>query len=303
MPQSTPTTVGLTLSQCIVGGLVQDNRLVGELQVYPPHGVEEDYILIEMPREELIRVMCDEVVALSKQNPKLSAVGVALPGIVRNGVVEESPNIPQLKGARVEEDLCHALRVQGIETTVKAVNDADSVAAGLAASQGKLETMIRVWTLGTGIGYGHYPPMAGVWEGGHTTVTLDEKETYCGCGGKGHLEGIMGHRAMRLRFLDMEPEDVFEAAKKGDHRCMEFKKLWHRALAAATASSIHIAGPGKFYLTGYNVGFVELPLLRQYIEDMVRMSPLQSFSLEIQPENVVNEVVGAAVLAQQAVKK
>ena len=57
----------------------------------------------------------------------------------------------------------------------------------------------------------------GVWEGGHTVVTLDDKENFCGCGGRGHLEGIMGHRAMRLRFLDMEPEEVFEAAKNG--RC------------------------------------------------------------------------------------
>ena len=60
----------------------------------------------------------------------------------------------------------------------------------------------------------------------------------------------MGHRAMRLRFLDMEPEEVFAAAKKGDARCLEFKRLWHKALAAATATSIHMAGPGKFFLAG-----------------------------------------------------
>ena len=89
--------------------------------------------------------------------------------------------------------------------------------------------MIRVWTLGVGIGYGRYPLTEGVWEGGHTVVTLDDKENYCGCGGRGHLEGIMGHRAMRLRFLDMEPEEVFEAAKTGDARCLEFERLWHRA--------------------------------------------------------------------------
>jgi len=32
-------------------------------------------------------------------------------------------------------------------------------------------------------------------------VTLDPKENFCGCGGRGHLEGILGYRAMRLRFL------------------------------------------------------------------------------------------------------
>ena len=56
---------------------------------------------------------------------------------------------------------------------------------------------------------------------------------------------------MRLRFLDLEPEEVFEAAKNNDARCMDFKRLWHKALAAASATSIHMAGKGKFFLTGF----------------------------------------------------
>jgi len=72
-----------------------------------------------------------------------------------------------------------------------------------------------VWTLGNGIGFGRYPAADGIWEGGHIVVTLDPNEKFCGCGGLGHLESIMGHRAMRLRFLDMEPEEVFAAAEIG----------------------------------------------------------------------------------------
>ena len=165
---------------------------------------------------------------------------------------------------------------------------------------GSLDSMIRVWTLGMGIGFGRYPFSPGVWEGGHTIVTLDEKETYCGCGGRGHLEGVMGHRSMRLRFLDMEPEEVFEGAKKGEARCVEFKKLYHRALAAATASSVHMAGPGKFFLTGPYVGFVDLPMLRDYAQQMVKMSPLQGYSLEIVEEEPETRVIGSAVSAEQA---
>ena len=300
MTQNTKPAIGLTLSHHIVAGVVKDNKLVSDLQSYPPPGEDYEDAFVELPREGIVGVMCAEILALIKEGVKPSAVGIALPGIVRNGIVEDSPNLPQLKGTHVEEELCAALKGAGIETTVKAMNDADSVAAGLAASHGKLESTIRVWTIGTGIGFGRYPIVDGIWEGGHTVVTLDDKETYCGCGGRGHLEGIMGHRAMRLRFLDMEPEDIFENAKKGDPRCVEFRKLWHKALAAATASSIHISGPGKFYLTGFNVRFIDQNLLRDYIEQMVRMSPLQSFTLEIVPESVENEVVGAAVIAQQA---
>ena len=71
----------------------------------------------------------------------------------------------------------------------------------------------------------------------------------------------MGHRAMRLRFLDMEPEVFFEAAtRRGnpDARCVEFRNLWHRALAAATATSIYDMGAGRFYFTGFNVRFLDL---------------------------------------------
>src|SRR6059058_2907157 len=85
---------------------------------------------------------------------------------------------------------------------------------------------------------------------GSSVITLDPKERFCGCGGLGHLEGILGYRAMRLRFLDMEPEEIFQQATQGDERCRNFANLWHRALAGATASSIHLEGPGKFYITG-----------------------------------------------------
>lgn len=114
------------------------------------------------------------------------------------------------------------------------------------------------------------------------------------------MEGIMGHRAMRLRFLDMEPEEVFEAAKAGDPRCMEFKRLWHKALAAASTTSIHMAGPGKFFLSGFNVGFVDLPMLKDYMQQMVKMSPLQSYSFEVVADSPEIRVIGAAVSAEQA---
>jgi predicted NBD/HSP70 family sugar kinase len=118
----------------------------------------------------------------------------------------------------------------------------------------------------------------------------------------GHLEGIMGYRAMRMRFLDLEPEEVFALARQGDTRCREFVDLWHRALAAGTASFIHLAGPGRFYFTGHNVGFLELPLLRSHLETMVKMSPLQSFSLEILPPDDETALLGAGVSALRAIE-
>ena len=132
------------------------------------------------------------------------------------------------------------------------------------------------------------------------TVTLDPRETHCGCGGIGHLEGIMGHRAMRLRFLDLEPEEVFEQAVEGDSRCRDFVEMWHRAFAAATATLVHIDGPGRFFVSGPNARFVKLDVLSQYVSEMVRMSPLRGSSIEIVTAEDDVAVVGAAVSALHA---
>ena len=303
------TAIGVVITDHIVSGRLEDQQVAGKLLRYPgdPESTDEPEppdALAAIPDGELVEIIAGhiETLAGSGKTPA-DAIGVAVPGIVRSGVVEDSPNLPQIKGMRLKEKLTRALGGHGITAPVHIANDADAIAAGVAATRGRLDKLTRVWTIGNGIGYGRWPYVEGVWEGGHITVTLDPKERYCGCGGIGHLEGIMGYRAMRMRFLDLEPEEVFANAKKGDARCREFVDLWHRALAAATASFIHLAGPGRFYFTGCNVGFLELPLLRSHLETMVRMSPLQSFSLEILPQDDETALLGAGVSALRALGK
>jgi len=294
------TAIGIVITDHIVAGRLEDNRLTAKPLRYPPDPDEPD-ALAGLPPNELVEILARQIAYLAKANPRpLAAIGVAVPGIIRGGVVEDSPNLTQIKGMRMAEKLAADLASQGITSPVHVSNDADAIAAGVAATHGRLEKLTRVWTIGNGIGYGRWPYVEGVWEGGHITVTLDPRERYCGCGGIGHLEGIMGYRAMRMRFLDLEPEEVFANAKQGDQRCREFVDLWHRALAAATASFIHLAGPGRFYFTGHNVGFLELPVLRAHLESMVKMSPLQSFSLEILPPDDETALLGAGVSALRA---
>jgi glucokinase len=292
-------TIGVVLSERIISGLVVDHKIDGHVFSFPANE-ENESALVELHTDAVVETICEQVKLVQAGQNDISAVGVAMPGLIRDGVVEDSPNLPQLKGARIKELLTRQLKEHGLEVPVCILNDADGVAAGLAASQGKLDQFIRVWTLGIGIGYGRYPWAQGVWEGGHTVITLDDKENYCGCGGRGHMEGIMGHRAMRLRFLDMEPEEVFAEAAAGDKRCIDFKKLWHRALAAGIANRIHMEGAGKFFMTGFNSRFVDMPILKDYLQQMVKMSPLQSYQLEIVADDPVTRVIGAAVSAEQA---
>ena len=302
------TAIGVVITDHIAAARLKELRLAGKVLRYPG---ERDAVgaLEAIPDSTLVDLLAEQIASLAGgeagagKTDAIDAIGVAVPGFVRSGVVEESPNLPQMKGTRLADQLTAALKERGIAAPVHIANDADAIAAGVAATRGRLDKLTRVWSIGNGIGYGRWPHAERVWEGGHISVTLDPKERFCGCGGIGHLEGIMGYRAMRLRFLDMEPEEVFANAKNGDGRCRVFVDLWHRALAAATASFIHLAGPGRFYFTGKNVGFLELPLLRTHLETMVRMSPLQSFSLEILPPDDETGLIGAGVSALRAVKQ
>jgi glucokinase len=292
-----PRSIGVVVSEHIAWGIVDEGSAVGEISSYPAEGGGAD-LLHAMPTDELVKRIADEIKALAEGQP-LEAVGLAFPGIVRNGVIEESPNLHQLKGTPMALLMRAALDERKVECDKLGVsNDADVVAAGIAAEHGKLDQLVRVWMLGNGIGFGRYPVADGVWEGGHIVVTLDPNEKFCGCGGRGHLEGIMGHRAMRMRFLDMEPEEVFALAKTAeDPRCTEFALLWHRALAAATASSIHMSGPGKFYISGLNARFVNVGLLNRCVQEMVKMSSLQGYVFEIVPKSDEHGLVGAVVNA------
>ena len=292
------TAIGVVMTEHIVAGRLEDMRPAGENVRYPQN-IEEVDALNALPVAEVVDILANEIASVVN-NAQIDAIGVAVPGIVRYGVVEDSPNLTQLKGVRLADELTRVLTEKGVNSPVHISNDADAIAAGVAATRGQLNKLTRVWTIGNGIGYGRWPYVEGVWEGGHITVTLDPKERFCGCGGVGHLEGIMGYRAMRMRFLDLEPEEVFANAKKGDERCREFVDLWHRSLAAATASFIHLAGPGRFYFTGHNVGFLDVGMLRRHLETMVKMSPLLSYSLEILPNDDATALLGAGVSAIRA---
>lgn len=289
-------TIGVSMTDRLAVGMVEDSRIDGDVRFYP--GDDTECVFQGMPPDE-IASRIGEQIAIVAAGGSVSTIGVGIPGIIRNGIIEDSPNLIQLKGLAVQALLADSLRRTYAEVRVVVSNDADVMAAGIAATRGQLDRLIRVWTLGNGIGFGRYPSLEGVWEGGHTVVTLDARETYCGCGGVGHLEGIMGHRAMRLRFLDLEPDEVFEEAKAGDSRCADFVKLWHRALAAGTASSVHLDGPGKFYITGPNARFVDLSLLMVYMAEMVKMSPLQGYSFEVVPGGEDIAIIGAAVNARR----
>jgi glucokinase len=292
--------IGISITDRIAAASIVNDAVEGDLVLQEQDEHHSD-ALRGAPAEVVAEMVANHVRRLSLSGAP-THIGVAVAGIVKNGYVEDSPNLVQFKGIHVQQLISDALTPQFGKIPVLVMNDADAMAAGMAAMRGHLDRLVRLWYLGTGVGYGRYPVQDGIWENGHAVVSLDPKERYCGCGGSGHLEGIVGFRSMRLRFMDLEPDEIFEQAQAGEARCVDFVKLWHRALAAGTASSVHVSGPGKFFITGPGARFLSLSLLGEYMQEMVKLSPLQSYSFEIVPGGEDIATVGAAVSSAQAAK-
>ena len=127
-------------------------------------------------------------------------------------------------------------------------------------------------------------------------VSLDPRERFCGCGGVGHLEGIMGQRAMRLRFLDLEPDEVFENAQP---RRSALCRIRQALASRAGGRHSQFDSPGRtrqvLHITGFNSKHLDLNLLDHYLHEMVKMSPLQSYVFEVVAGTDEIGVIGAAV--------
>src|SRR4051812_14815003 len=123
-------SIGILATHRIWAGIVEDGTL-GGVRVYPAD--DQPYIDLKgLPVDLLIDRILEHVSALRQGGP-IDSVGAGFPGIVREGLIEESPNLQQLKGLRMRDRLAEALRHAGMDVPVCIMNDADALAAGLWA--------------------------------------------------------------------------------------------------------------------------------------------------------------------------
>src|SRR5580704_19259604 len=116
-----PRSIGVVVSEHIAWGVVEGDSVVGDISSYPVEGGGAD-LLQAMPSDEMIGRIADEIKALAEGEP-LEAVGLAFPGICRNGIIQESPNLHQLKGAPMGTLMRAALTERGIEYAKVAVSN------------------------------------------------------------------------------------------------------------------------------------------------------------------------------------
>ena len=116
--------IGVLAAGHVAVGLVEANTIVGIVRTYP----EKTAALQGIPSEGLAQAIAEEI-QLASQGQTVTAVGVGFPGIIRDGVVQDSPNLQQMKGANLRDLLTAVLRGRGIAAPVSIFNDADAMAA------------------------------------------------------------------------------------------------------------------------------------------------------------------------------
>ncbi|HPG31391.1 MAG TPA: ROK family protein [bacterium] len=199
-------------------------------------------------------------------------IGIGIPGIIniKDGIIENSPNLPKLKGFKISEYLISKLKKQKITIPLQIENDANC--AALAENKFgwgkylKKDNLIHL-TLGSGIGggiifngkiYNGCSNNAG--EIGHMTISFDGRK--CGCGNTGCLEAYAGtpgfiktiietvkqkenKNSLILKYSNnnfnfITPELVARAAKKKDKTAIELFEDYGKILGIGISNLINV---------------------------------------------------------------
>src|SRR5207237_9934023 len=98
-------TVGVLVMEHIAAGLVDGNKVVGPLKIFPesPQSLDPLQSMPSGDITEAIRGLVEKVDGAEK----IEAVGIGFLGIMKSGVVEESHNQQPVKGLEHEAALHH----------------------------------------------------------------------------------------------------------------------------------------------------------------------------------------------------
>ena len=126
------TAIGVVITDHLVSGRLTDFRLSGNTLRHPADFDELD-ALSSIPGGDLVELIPTQIATHAADvSTPVDAIGVAVPGIIGHGVVEDSPNLTQLKGMHMADELTRVLLNRGITAPVHVANDADCIAAGVA---------------------------------------------------------------------------------------------------------------------------------------------------------------------------
>ena len=264
-------------------------------------------------RESVVSDIVASIQALRERfgERECTGVGVAVPGFIRlkEGIVENSANLPSLEGFPLRDEIN-----QRLGTPVILENDANAAALGEKwLGAGRDVDDLVLLTLGTGIGGGVIlngrimrgrDGMAG--EFGHMTVITNGNP--CGCGNTGCLEKHASATAISVmaRLLQLgellTAEQVFHIATEGSgeeaHKARRIFEVMGVALGIAIGNRVNIFNAPLYLLSGGPLPAWDLFAPSMFAEARKRSFTFRSTGTRIEKALLGNEagLYGAAYL-------
>lgn len=282
----------------IKAGIVEDGRLVREVDTPTPTGVPADEVLSAIAR--LVREL----------DPRPEGVGVAIPGEVdANGRCWGLPNVPGFKGVDLGKGLSERL---GCPVAVE--NDATTAALGeyLHGHGSRYPSFLMV-TLGTGIGGGLviggqlYPGANGfAGEIGHVNLDPSADAPSCGCGKRGCLETYAGTKGLIRKFREAGGGDaenikvIADSARRGEAAGVATMEMMGLALGHGLANIQNVLDLNALVFTGGISRSFDLieSYIRRGLRERSFSEPLAEVPLVISELGPQAGVIGAAYLTQ-----
>lgn len=189
-------TIGIDLGGTNIYALVLDgDEVLGSTKRSTPADGDPEALV-----KELRKAARKTAETAGVELESVEAVGVGVPGVVRDGTIDGGPNV---QGVRDRFPLAAELAAE-LERPVSVLNDVTAAAIGehrLGAGQGA-DNLLTVFA-GTGIGGGlvlegrpFEGPNGAAGEFGHMIVR--EGGAMCGCGRRGCVEAYAGRRSMEV---------------------------------------------------------------------------------------------------------
>src|SRR5215470_12259720 len=109
-------TIGVNAAGHIAAAVVEGETIVNPINRYPDGDYAPDS-LSDMPASEILEKLRQQI-SNTSNGRAVESVGIAFPGIIRSGVIEECPNIPQMKGQDLANALTYLLATDGLGVKV-----------------------------------------------------------------------------------------------------------------------------------------------------------------------------------------
>jgi glucokinase len=256
-----------------------------------------------------------ELAARAKsENKRIAGLGIGSAGLVHQGTVRNSPNLPGWQGA---VPLLRLLKAKLRKPPLPLVIDNDANCFVLAESfcgAARGHRNVIGLTLGTGVGGGimiggrlYRGSTGGAGELGHVSIKLDGPA--CLCGNKGCLEAMAGANSILTRYkgltskfriqnAELTVEEISALAKKGDRSAVNALAETGTLLGVALANYVNIFNP-EMIVIGGGVAQAGKHLMEPAVAEMKqRAMPFNAAMVKVKPARLGPwaGAIGAALL-------